>query len=239
MRVAFFFNIVVTILKQLLFLVTWKYFFVKYKMVSGWNFDHMLLMYGTVCFAMGFVESFFYGLKELPRIIETGQLDTFILQPKNMVLNIAMSKGDMSSLGEVVAGIMLIAYSGFLANEFLAIVLILAITVLFMFALLLYLSCIAFFVQNSFDFIRELNLNSIIVATQPNSAYQGAFKMLTFTLLPVAFLSYFPIEYIRTDLSWYLWVTLIGTGIFFAVACGLFKLGLKRYESGNMINYRT
>jgi ABC-2 type transport system permease protein len=235
LRGAFLITMIVTITKQLLFLVAWSFFFDRYKMVQGWTFEHMILAYGILCFAMGFVEAFFYGLKELPQIIETSQLDTFLLQPKNIILNIALSKGDVSALGEVVTGILLIAYSGYFGTSLLIVLLLMVITTLFMFALLLYLSCIAFFMKNSSDFIKELNLNAIIVATQPNAAYSGAFKIFTFTILPVAFLSYFPVQYFRTGVWQYLLLTLAGTTVFFGVAYGLFKCGLKRYESGNMM----
>lgn len=235
LRGAFFITLIVTVIKQLLFLIAWSFFFGRYKMVQGWTFENMILAYGILCFAMGFVEAFFYGIKELPQIIENGQLDTFLLQPKSILLNVGLSKGDVSALGEVVTGILLIGYSGYFGSALPIILLLMVITTLFMFALLLYLSCIAFFMQNASDFIKELNLNAIIVATQPNAAYSGAFKIFTFTILPVAFLSYFPVEYFRTGLWYYLFITLAGTSIFFGVAYGLFKRGLKRYESGNMM----
>lgn len=235
LRGAFLITLIVTITKQLLFLVAWSFFFERYKVIQGWTFEHIILAYGILCFAMGFVEAFFYGIKELPQIIETGQLDTFLLQPKSVILNVALSKGDVPALGEIVTGILLIAYSGYFAVALSIILLLLVVTSLFMFSLLLYLSCIAFFMRNASDFIKELNLNAIIVATQPNVAYSGVFKIFTFTILPVAFLSYFPVEYFRTGLWQYLLVTLVGTIAFFGVAYGLFKLGLKRYESGNIM----
>ncbi len=132
-------------------------------------------------------------------------------------------------------GVLLIAYSGYFASALWIVLLLMVITTLCMFTLLLYLSCIAFFMQNASDFIKELNLNAIIVAGQPNAAYSGAFKIFTFTILPVAFLSYFPVEYFRTGLWHYLLVTFAGTGIFFGIAYSLFKYGLRRYESGNMM----
>src|SRR5579872_50932 len=115
LKISFFLIIFITILKQLFFLVTWNFFFDRYKVVQGWNFNNMLFMYGTVCFAMGVVEGFFYGFRDLPRLIETSQLDSFLLQPKNVILNIALSKGDISNLGEICTGLLLITYSGYLA----------------------------------------------------------------------------------------------------------------------------
>lgn len=239
LRAAFFITLLLTILKQIMFLVAWNFFFLKYKMVQGWDFNQMLLMYGIVSFSLGALEAFFYGVRDIPKIIETGQLDNFLLQPKNVILNIALSRGDFSALGEMVAGILFIIYSGYFLKSILIILIILAIATLFVFSLYLYLSCIAFFTRNSADFIRELLLNSVIVATQPNAAYRGAFKMFTFTVLPVAFLSYLPIEFLRTGHIPFLLYTLLGTLIFFGISIALFQFGLKRYESGNMLGLRN
>lgn len=237
-RLSFFLTIAVTVLKQILFLISWKFFFGKYKIVQGWNFDDMLVMYGIVCFAIGFLEAFFYGLKDLPRMVENGQLDSFILQPKNILLNVALSRGDMAAFGEILTGIILIFASGYLVSAFIPIVFILILSVLFVFSLTVYLNSIAFFMPNATDFIRELNLNVAIMASQPNAAYRGLFKMLTFTILPVALLSFLPIEYLRTHALKYLVFATIGNVVFFTIAITLFKRGLQRYESGNILIHR-
>jgi len=239
LKISFFLTIFIVMLKQIFFLISWGFFFDRYKVVQGWDFKSMVFMYGSVCFAMGVVEGFFYGFRDLTRMIETGQLDSFLLQPKNVILNIAISKGDISNLGEILTGLVLIAYSGFLVKAFWAVLIILVLGSVFMFSLVLYLACIAFFIRDAGDFIRELRLNSIIMATQPASAFKGALKMLSFTLLPVAFLSYFPVEHLRTGLWQYLLLTIAGTVAFFILACALFYKGVKRYESGNMMAVRN
>lgn len=181
---------------------------------------------------------FFYGLRDLPRLIDNGQLDTFLLQPKNVILNIALSKGDLTGLGEVFTGVILIFYSGYMLEAFPQTILVLFLSVIFLFSLNLYLSCIAFFMKDSSDFIRELNLNAIIMATQPTSAYRGIIKVLTFTIIPVAFMSLLPIEFLRTG-SWiYLFYACMGIFIFTIFAWAFFYLGLKRYESGCLVTFR-
>jgi ABC-2 type transport system permease protein len=239
LKFTFSISLILTIIKQLLFLVSWKFFFVHYKLVNGWHFEHMLLMYGLVCFAIGFIEVFFIGLKDIPKMVETAHLDTYILQPKNIIYNIALSRSDPSALGEVITGIILICYSGFFSSHFLFVIIALFSSAIFMFALHLYIACLAFYMNNSHEFVRELSLNVVIISTQPNSAYYGILKMFTFTLLPVAFLSFLPIEFFRTDCITYLVFSIVGTFVFFAIACWLFHTGLKRYESGNMSFFRT
>lgn len=237
-RTTFILTICITVLKQVLFLTGWKFFFEKYQMVEGWRFDHMLVMYGTACFGAGWIDTFCYGLKELPNMIITSQIDNFLLQPKNIILNVSFSKGNVSSISEVITGIIIIAYSGFLLSALPTIITILTMSVFFLFALYLYLSSLAFFINDAQDFIKELIQNALIMAGQPMAAYHGVLKMLTFSLLPVAFMSYFPIEFIRTGLWRNLCFSVLGTFIFFMVACRLFYSGLKRYESGNLLIFR-
>jgi len=237
-RTTFILTICITVLKQVLFLTGWRYFFEKYQAVAGWSFDHMLVMYGTACFGVGFVETFCYWIKELPNMIITSQIDNFLLQPKNIILNVSFSKGNASSVSEMITGIIIISYSGFLLKALPTMITILTLSVLFFFALYLYLSSLAFFIHNAQDFIKELIQNAIILASQPMAAYQGLLKMLTFSLLPVALMSYFPIEFIRTGLWKNLYFSILGTGIFFMIAWQLFYFGLKRYESGNLLIFR-
>lgn len=236
LKISFLITLLIVLAKQALFLVAWKFFFVKYHTVYGWDFKEMLLMYGIVSFGIGFVEIFFYGLREIPRLIETHQLDVYLLQPKNLILNIAMSKGEITSLGEVILGILLISYSGYLFSP--AIILILLLAIVFIFSLYLYLSSLRFFVPNGTNFVRELYQNANIVATQPNSAYRGLFKIFTMTLLPTLFISFYPIEFLRTGLLENLLFATLGTFAFFVGAQFLFKWGLKYYESGNLIVHR-
>ena len=236
LRVAFLITLCIIIVKHSLYLVAWNFFFARYKTIQGWNFDEMLLMYGIVSFSIGIVEVFFYGLRELPKMIEMHQLDVFLLQPKNLILNIAMSKGDISAIGEIILGILLMIYSGYFLSP--AILLVAFLGPIFIFSLYLYLSSFSFFITNSTHFVRELYQNANIIATQPNSAYRGIFRIFTLTLLPTAFISFFPIEYFRTGLLQHLFLASLGTGIFFSIACWLFYCGLKRYESGSNIVLR-
>lgn len=236
LKASFLITLFIVIATHTLFLISWNFFFMKYKTLQGWNFNEMILMYGILSFSIGFTEMFFYGIRELPRMIESQQLDPFLVQPKNVILNIAMSKGDIAAAGELFLGIILICYSGYIFHS--EILLVIPLTILCMFSFRLYLSSFAFFIKNPANLLREIHQNTNIIANQPNSAYRGFFRLLTMTVLPIAFISFFPVEYLRTHLfKNYLFAT-IGTFSFFILACRMFKSGLKRYESGNNISLR-
>ncbi|MCH9610405.1 MAG: hypothetical protein S4CHLAM81_12920 [Chlamydiales bacterium] len=237
MRLSFWVKVLLIFVKQGLYVVTWAFFFDRYISVNGWGFAEMLSMYGMVSMSIGIVETFFYGVRDLPLLIETHQLDNYMTQPRNVLLNVILAKGDVTAAAEAIYGMILILISGYLSSP-IWILLLLPLVSIGIFSLYLYLSSIAFFLQNSQSFVRELYSNANIVATHPNSAYRGFFKVLTLTLLPTAYLSFFPVEFLRTHAWHYLGISYLGVLIFLGVAIAFFYQGLGRYESSSMISQK-
>jgi ABC-type uncharacterized transport system permease subunit len=91
---------------------------------------------------------------------------------------------------------------------------------------------------NANGFVRELYQNANILATQPNSAYRGFLRIVTLTVLPVSYLSFFPIEFLRTHSMAHFLSAFLGTLLFFALACWFFYRGIARYESNNIFSYK-
>ena len=226
-KLDFWLNIIMAIIKQALFLLAWYCFFDKYKTVGNWTYKELLLMYGIVSFGVGFVEIFFGGAKELPQIIEKNQLDIFLLQPQNLLLNIALSRGKISSLGDMATSIYCFILSGYLFAKPLLILLLLPLSVVFIFSMHLYISSIAFFMQNSSNFIKELHSNALVIASQPTAGYHGFFKIFVFTVLPIMFIGFFPVEFIQNINIASFMIALIGCVGFFIISCQLFYVGVK------------
>lgn len=238
LRLPFLIDVVIAIVKHALFLVSWNFFFDKYQQINGWNFNDLLLVYGIVSIGIGIVEIFFYGVKEIPKLVEEGQLDSFLLQPKNLLLNISMSKGRISSIGDLSTGITLIAYSGYFKTALLKVFCIVPISIVMVFSFFLYLSSISFFIKNANGLIQELYRTVMMVAMQPNSAYKGIFNLIIRTILPVAFLSFFPIEFVKNNHYSYLLLSYSFSIVFLLMCARIFALGIQRYESGNLLATR-
>ncbi len=237
LKLSFLVKVLSIFLKQGLFLVTWSFFFYKYGEVDGWTFRELIAMYGIISFGVGTVEMFFYGVREIPMYVETNQIDNFLLQPRNVLLNIALSKGDVVAFSEIVYGLILMGLSGYMTKGYMLYFL-LPLSPLFIFSLFLYLSSVSFYMQNSFGFVRELYQNANIVATQPASAYRGFFKVITLTVLPTAYISFFPIESLRLHAYKSLLISYAGALTFFLIACLFFYRGLRQYESSSTISYK-
>ena len=76
-------------------------------------------------------------------------------------------------------------------------------------------------------------------STYPTTLFSGMVRVLLFTALPAGFIAYVPVRFLR---EWQLWqlAVLLGAAGFFTLLAGLvFQLGLRRYESGNLVAMRS
>src|SRR5207237_7180723 len=97
---------------------------------------------------------------------------------------------------------------------------------------------IAFWLGNSEALSTQASATLINFSTYPGSIFQGWAKVLTFTLVPAAFVSHLPVELLRQfDVRAYLAV-LGGAAAFTLLATAVFRLGLRRYESGSLLTLR-
>lgn len=75
--------------------------------------------------------------------------------------------------------------------------------------------------------------------TLKEAEVHGLVRLLLFTLIPAGFISFVPLLLLR-HYSWWLLLGLMGaTSIFVGLAMALFALGLRRYESGNLIGIQA
>ncbi|MCP3659444.1 MAG: hypothetical protein GY830_03650 [Bacteroidetes bacterium] len=233
LKLNLFFSIILIGLRQFAFLFAWRSFFKNFTSIGGWDFNDFILMYGIVAISAGITDLFFFGLRELPNIIESKRIDYLLIQPKNIILKIAISKIEISGIGEVITGFLLILYSGYFSKFPFYIFLIIILTSIIVFSLYLYLSCIAFFIKNAESIVMGLRGICFIASGQPNSGYSGFLKFITCSILPVAFWSFFPVEFIRTGNLKFLIITFLGTFSLLFVTIIIFNLGIRRYKIQN------
>jgi ABC-2 type transport system permease protein len=97
---------------------------------------------------------------------------------------------------------------------------------------------IAFFVGNSDSLAAQIHESLIHFSTYPSVIFDGGIKIVLFTLIPAGFINSVPIRVMR-DFDPHFFALLVGVAAFFLwVANHVFKLGLRRYESGNLMQVR-
>ena len=95
---------------------------------------------------------------------------------------------------------------------------------------------LGFFLGNSATLTEQWRMAMITLSTYPATLFSGTVKLLLYTLVPAAFVTYLPIVALR-DLS-LVDAALAGAAGFLLLNAGGVYLGVRRYESGNLVAMR-
>ena len=90
------------------FLVFWNVVFAKNGgSLNNIEMKDIYILWTIPTISWGIASFFFGGATKLNEYIKNGNLDTFILQPKNMFLNIATSYSDFGAAGDLLYGLLI------------------------------------------------------------------------------------------------------------------------------------
>jgi len=95
---------------------------------------------------------------------------------------------------------------------------------------------LGFYIGNASSLSEQWRFAVITFSTYPPTLFDGAVKLLLFTLIPAGFVSYVPVETLRSMSIWDLLMSVGGALAVLAAGAGMFYHGLRRYESGNIIS---
>ena len=101
LRGAFMLQVVGMMINNLSFVLVWFVFFQAIGSLNGWNAYDVIALSGCGSFGFGAVFSFFSGGTWIPRYVETGLLDGYLLSPRNLYMRIIASKFDITAIGDV------------------------------------------------------------------------------------------------------------------------------------------
>lgn len=97
---------------------------------------------------------------------------------------------------------------------------------------------LSFYMGNAAPFADQWFFGLITFSTYPAVIFDGAIKLILFTLIPAGFVSYLPVEALRSLSLEHAVLAIIGSAAVLAVGVIVFYHGLKRYESGNLMELR-
>ena len=85
-KLAFIMNVLFMILNNASFIIQWVVLFSIKEEMGGYNLKQILLLWGFASFTYGISRFFFKKAYELHDTINTGKLDAFLVQPKNVLI---------------------------------------------------------------------------------------------------------------------------------------------------------
>jgi ABC-2 type transport system permease protein len=234
LRGAFVLQIVFMALNNVTFFVFWWALMRRVPDLRGWELADIEVLFGIVAAGFGLAVTLAGGVWDLGRIIDDGELDTLLTQPKPVLLHALGLRLKASGFGDLISGLAFLAFSGRVtlhALPFLAAA-IAASAVVHLACGIVFFS-LTFWLGRIDTFARQLWELTITFALYPEPLFGGALRLALFTVLPAGFVGYLPARVVRTASILDALVLMFAAAAYLALAVALFTRGLRRYSSGS------
>jgi ABC-2 type transport system permease protein len=204
--------------------------------IKGYALDDVMFLWALAATGIGLSGALLGNAGSLSRLIYSGELDVYLLQPKPILPNLLASRMSISSWGDVLYGVLLFAFTqhatAFSVLLFATFSLLMAAG--FAAVQILYHS-LTFFWGNAEDLASTASELVLSFTLYPGSIFEGPSRWLLHSLLPAALLAYVPASlFARFELPTFL-LLLAADAALVGISIAVFRLGLRRYESGSTL----
>lgn len=221
-----------------LWLAFWALYFQRFPVVGGWQLQDVAALWAVVTMAFG-VMMLFGNAGRLPSLITAGGLDPYLTQPKPALLSYLTGTMAATGFGEIAFSLVAFFWLGhptllrtglFLLTGLLSGVLFIAVRVI--------AGSLAFFTGGAQSLATQINMALVHFASYPDMIFSGGIRFMLYTVMPAAFIGSVPVELMRS-FSWREFgIYTGGIGVFVVLAGLIWRWGLRRYESGNLLGMR-
>jgi ABC-2 type transport system permease protein len=238
-RGAFLLQVFGMVLNDAMLLFFWWLLFTRLPTLRGWTLTQVITLYGVVAFGFGAATVVCGNAFLVARIIVRGDLDYYLALPADPLVHLLVSRMSLPSWGDVVFGLLvfLIAAPGRWSSLPLFLLLGLLVGLIFV-AFSVLVGSLAFWVGNA-DNLASQAINAMLTfSLYPVEIFPGAVQWLLYTLIPAALVGSLPAG-LLSDFSWHrLGILVAFTAGIVLAARTVFRWGLRRYESGNLVTVR-
>lgn len=235
-KVTFITNILFMILNNASFIIQWIILFNIKNEIGGYNIKQIILLWGLASSVYGYSRVMFGRAFNISELIIKGQLDTFLVQPKNVFLSVITSDSKISAIGDLIYGYICLTIYGINIKNFLMFTFFSIIGGIIVTAFAGIVGSLSFWSVKGDAIADVLNNASIHFDTYPGTIFDGGIKILLYTILPVGIANYMPFEImLRFDFIKFI-IVIIFTVCISIFAFIVFNKGLKRYSSSNLMS---
>ncbi len=206
--------------------------------IGGYDFRDVMFIWAATSSAFGLSTVLFANMHQLSRLIVQGEMDSFLLQPKDVLLSALCARTDLSAWGDVAYGFVLMALTDQGAVGWAAFAAAVFIGGLLMTAATVSAHALSFWLGDTGALGQMVSEFMINFSIYPEGIYHGFARLMMCTALPAFFMVHVPLRLARGGSLWYFPGLLAFAALYLAGAWWLFHKGLRRYESGNLIQTR-
>ena len=237
-RGAFFSEVIAMFINDGAWVVFWMFFFTRFPVLRGWSLTDVMSLWAVATAGYGIAYCVMGNAhRQLAPAIAQGELDLWLLHPRAVLPHLLLGRSVPSAWGDGAFGY--IVYFVFVrpdaARMAMFVVLTFIVAIVFV-GLGIMAGSVSFYLGNASTLSDQWRDTVITFATYPPTLFEGAVKVLLFTVLPAGFVSYLPVETLRSMSIWDLFTAFSGAVAVLAAGAGMFYHGLRRYESGNLIS---
>lgn len=234
-KVTFIMDVLFMILNNASFIIQWAVLYSLKDNIGGYTFKQVLLLWGIAAGTYGFAHFFFKMAFGISDIITNGKLDAYLVQPKNTLISVITSDIEVSALGDLIYGFIVLLIYGTTIPKTLLFILFSICGGILIVSVAVILGSLSFWIGKSDIIADTINDLMNIFATYPEGIFKGLTKIILFTIIPVGFTTYFPVR-VLTEFSLTQTIVIIGvTALSVLISFIIFYKGLKRYSSSNLM----
>ena len=215
----------------------WILFFQRFRVLNGWTLTDVLTVWAITTAGFGIAHALMGNAWHLASVVVNGQLDLWMLYPRAVLSHLILGRTIATAWGDAAFGyVIYVALVRPDAAHFtLFVILSLSVAIVFV-GFSVVSGSLAFFIGNAITLSEQWRFALITFSTYPENLFTGLTRILLFTAIPAAFVSYLPVEALRTLSLRAVVFSLLGSLTVAAAGAALFYLGLRRYESGNLLS---
>ncbi len=226
------------LLQNLIWFGLWQVFFSNVSSLKGWGITEIATFFGIAALAMSFCELLGGGL-ELAQRIDDGSLDGYLARPVHPLLPLLLREPRPYAFGDMAtAFIMWLFIGGYGLGDLPLLILLSLLAAIIILSVIIVVNSLPFYFGTKPSFSGQLLEFFIIISTYPQHGFAPMIKILLFTVVPAGFIVLLPVG-IMQNFAWpALAAMLLAAPCYFFAALTFFNRGLRRYTSGNLLNYR-
>lgn len=234
-RTTFLTNIGFMILNNASFIIQWIILFQLKANIGGLRLDDVMLLWGLAASSYGLSHILFQRAFELPGLILNGKLDSFLVQPKSVLLCVIASGTNTSAIGDLLYGYLVFILFKFSILNLLLFTLFSILGALILTGFSVITGSISFWITRGDLLADNINHITILFSTYPDSIFKGFVRLLLYTVIPIGFVVYLPMNILLHFNLFYL-LAVMGFSVFMTSAAFLiFYRGLRKYTSGSLM----
>jgi ABC-2 type transport system permease protein len=235
-RGAFFSQIAAMFLNDGMWVVFWIFFFTRFPVLRGWTLTDVMSLWAVVTAGFGIAFGVMGNAHQLAPAIARGELDLWLSHPRAVLPHLLLGRSVPTAWGDAAFGYAV--YFAFIRPDFTRMMLFVLLTLVVATAFVgfgVMAGSLGFYIGNASALADQWRFALITFSTYPPTLFDGVVKLMLFTVIPAAFVSYVPVEALRSLSIVDLLLAVGGALAVLGAGAAMFYHGLRRYESGNLI----